>query len=544
LARELQIGEWLVEPDLNCIYKGKKKISVEPKVIEVLVCLADYPGEVLSKEQIIKTVWPDTFVSEEVLRYSISELRKAFKDDAKNPRVIQTIARRGYRLIAPVMKKDSDSRAKTSIAVLAFSDMSALKDQEYFCDGISEEIINNLTRIKNLRVASRTSSFAFKGRSEDIRTIGKMLNVSAVLEGSVRKAEDQLRISIQLINVKDGYPLWSEQYNRELKNVFAIQDEIARNIAATLKITLTPRESDAISKMPTTDLHAYDFYLRGRQFYYQYTRRGIEFALKMFSQAIEKDRCFARAYAGIADCCSYLFMYAGNQDKHLKQADSNSLKALEMDPDSAEAHASRGVALFLRDDHFGSEKEFETAIRLDPTLFEAYYFYARSSFVQDELEKAIRLYEKSIEVNPFDYQAPLLVAQIYSDLGQLSQAEVCRRRGVEAAEKRLKLNPDDARALYMGANGLVALGEIDRGIEWVKQALAIDPSEPMVLYNVACIQSLAGLSEDALDSLETAVKNGLSQEGWIDRDSNLDPLRSHPRFKRLIKQVKKQAKSR
>jgi adenylate cyclase len=544
LARELQIGEWLVEPDLNCINKGKKKISVEPKVIEVLVCLADYPGEVLSKEQIIKTVWPDTFVSEEVLRYSISELRKAFEDDAKNPRVIQTIARRGYRLIAPVTKKDSDSSAKTSIAVLAFSDMSALKDQEYFCDGISEEIINNLTRIKNLRVASRTSSFAFKGRSEDIRTIGKMLNVSAVLEGSVRKAEDQLRISIQLINVKDGYPLWSEQYNRELKNVFAIQDEIARNIAATLKITLTPRESDAISKMPTTDLHAYDFYLRGKQFYYQYTRKGIEFALKMFSQAIEKDKCFARAYAGIADCCSYLFMYAGNQDKHLKQADSNSLKALEIDPDSAEAHASRGVALFLRDDHFGSEKEFETAIRLDPTLFEAYYFYARSSFVQDELEKAIRLYEKSIEVNPFDYQAPLLVAQIYSDFGQLPQAEVCRRRGVEAAEKRLKLNPDDARALYMGANGLVALGEIDRGIEWVKQALAIDPSDPMVLYNVACIQSLAGLSEDALDSLETAVKNGLSQEGWIDRDSNLDPLRSHPRFKRLIKQVKKQAKSR
>jgi adenylate cyclase len=215
-----------------------------------------------------------------------------------------------------------------------------------------------------------------------------------------------------------------------------------------------------------------------------------------------------------------------------------------MDPDSAEAHASRGVALFLKEEYIESEKEFETAIHLDPMLFEAYYFYARSSFVQNKLEKAVRLYEQSSEVNPNDYQAPLLVAQIYSDLGQQQKAEASRRRGIDVAEARLKLNPDDARALYMGANGLVALGEIDRGIEWAKQALAIDPSEPMVLYNVACIQSLAGLSNDALDSLETAFKNGLSQEGWIEHDSNLDPLRSDPRFKRLIKQIQKRAKSR
>ncbi len=544
MARELQIGGWLVEPDLNSITRGKKKIPVEPKVIEVLVCLADDPGEVLSKEQIIRTVWPDTYVSEEVLRYSISELRKAFRDDAKNPRIIQTIARRGYRLIAPVTKKDPYFQAKASVAVLAFSDMSAAKDQEYFCDGISEQIINNLTRIKSLRVASRTSSFAFKGRSEDIRSIGKRLNVSAVLEGSVRKAEGRLRISVQLINVKDGYPLWSEQYDRGLKNIFAIQDEIARSIAATLKVTLTLKESNAISKTPTTDLRAYDFYLRGRQYYYHFTSRGIEFALKMFSQAIELDTYFARAYAGIADCCSYLFMYAGNQDRHLEQADTSSLKALDMDPDSAEAHASRGVALFLKKEYTESEREFEAAIRLDPMLFEAYYFYARSSFAQGELEKAARLFEKSNEVNPQDYQAPLLVAQIYDDLGHPQQADASRRRGVDVAEARLKLNPDDTRALYMGANGLVALGEIDRGVEWAKLALAMDPSEPMVLYNVACIQSLAGLSEDAIDSLETALKNGLSQEGWIDQDSNLDPLRSHPRFKRLIKQLRKQSGSR
>jgi adenylate cyclase len=537
MTREFRVGEWLVEPNLNCLTLGSQKTSVEPKVIEVLAFLAEFPGEVLSKEQIIQAVWPDTYVSEEVLRYSISELRKAFKDDAKNPQIIQTIARRGYRLIAPVARSGSTGQAQASIAVLSFSDLSPAKDQEYFCDGIAEEIINSLTRIKGLSVSARISSFAFKGKSEDIRSIGRKLGVSTVLEGSVRKSESQLRITAQLINVEDGYHLWSERYDRELKDIFAIQDEIARNIAATLKITLTPKESLALVKAPTTVMEAYEYYLRGRLFFYQYKRKGIEFALKMFSQAIELDPEYVRAYAGTADCCSFLYMYAGSHEKHLQQADANSRKALELDPDSAEAHASRGVALSLKNQHGEAEQEFETAIRLGPMLYEAYYLYARASFVQGKLEKAIQLYEKAREVNPQDYQAPLLVAQIFCDLGEEEKAEASRRRGIAAAEARLKLNPDDARALYMGANGLVALGEFERGLEWATQALAMDPDEPMVLYNVACIQSLAGRYEDALTSLERAVKNGLTQKTWLEHDSNLDPVRRSPRYKRLIKSL-------
>ena len=346
-----------------------------------------------------------------------------------------------------------------------------------------------------------------------------------------------MRITAQLINVGDGCHLLSQRYDRELKDIFAIQDEIARSIATTLKIALTPKESLAIAKAPTTDLQAYDYYLRGKQFFYQYTRRGIEFALKMFSQAIELDPDFVRAYAGIADCCSYLYMYAGSHDQHRKQADSTSLKAVKLDPDSAEAHASRGVALSLKDAYRHAEKEFETAIRLDPTLFEAYYFYARVCFAQGKLDKAIQLYEKAGEVNPHDFQAPLLVAQIYCDLGDLEKAEASRRRGIQAVEARLKLYPDDARALYMGANGLVALGKVDQGLEWARQALGMDPEEPMVLYNVACIQSLARRFDEALGLLEQAVQKGLTQKEWLEHDSNLDPLRNFPRYKRLIKQL-------
>ena len=263
----------------------------------------------------------------------------------------------------------------------------------------------------------------------------------------------------------------------------------------------------------------------------------MEFALKMFSQAIELDPEFARAYAGIADCCSFLYMYGGSHDKHREQADATSRKALALDADSAEAHASRGVALSLKGNYAGAEKEFETAIRLGPNLFEAWYFYARTCFVQGRLERALKLYEKSIEVNPHDYQAPLLCAQIYSDLGKPEKAEASRRRGIQAVEAKLKLNPDDARALYMGANGLAALGEYEKSLEWADQAHRIDPDEPMVLYNVACIQALAHRSDLAIDTLEKSVKKGLKQKEWLLHDSNLEPLRKLPRFKQLLKQL-------
>ena len=251
MAREFRVGDWLVEPDLNRITQAEKIIQVEPKVLEVLVCLANHPGEVLPKDKIIPAVWSDTYVTDEVLTYSISELRKAFGDDARNPHIIQTIPRKGYRLIAPVVQLAPAAKPQPSIAVLAFSDMSPEKDQEYFCDGIAEEIINNLAHLKGLRIASRTSSFAFKGKSEDVRTIGRKLGVATVLEGSIRKAGNRLRITVQLIGVEDGYHLWSERYDRELKDVFAIQDEISRSVAAALRITLSPKESDAIARIPT-----------------------------------------------------------------------------------------------------------------------------------------------------------------------------------------------------------------------------------------------------------------------------------------------------
>jgi serine/threonine protein kinase/Tfp pilus assembly protein PilF len=424
-----------------------------------------------------------------------------------------------------------------SVAVLPFVDLSREQDQDYFCEGIAEEIINALAQIRGLRVSSRTSSFLFKGQATGSKEIGRRLRVGYLLEGSVRKAGNQLRITAQLTEALRGFHLWSESYDRELMDIFEIQEEIAESIADALKITLSPQEKGALQTPPTQFVQAYDYYLRGRSFYYRYGKLDIEFALQLFARATEIDPGYALAYAGLADCWSYIYLYAERKDSIRLQAEQASRMAIELAPDSAQAQASHALAMSISGRTAEAERGFKEAIRLDKGLFEAWYFYARHAFVNGQLEEAARYYEEAMSVRPEDFQSPLLVAQIYEDLGKEDEASSCRRRGVALVADRLELHPDDARALYMGANGLVALGEVKKGLEWADLARKIDPDEPMLLYNLGCIYSLAGAFDESLDCLERAVELGLTQKGWYLNDSNLDPLRDLPRFKVLMKML-------
>ena len=421
-----------------------------------------------------------------------------------------------------------------SIAVLPFADVSVERDQDYFCEGLADEIINAIGRIEDLRVASRTSAFQFKSTSMDSREIGDRLGVRHLLEGSVRKADEQLRVSARLIDVRDGCQLWSGQFDRELRDVFAIQDQIAGGVVEGLKVTLSPRERRAIRHVATADVQAYDDYLRGRMFYFRHGRKGIESALRMFTRAIERDPTYALAYAGIADCHSFLYRNIGRSEENLQRADEASRKALDLDPASAEAHAARGAAVSLSGRHGEARASFEAAIRLDPKLFEAHYHYARECFAQGHREQALELFERAFELRPDDYQSPLLAAQTYDDLGRKEEGDAARRRGIKVAEDGLDLNPSDVRALYMAANAMVVLGDRQRGLEWARRALELDPDEPMMLYNVACVYSMAGEVEPAIEYLERSLVAGLAHREWIEHDSNLELLRDHPRFRSLI----------
>jgi TolB-like protein/Tfp pilus assembly protein PilF len=426
-----------------------------------------------------------------------------------------------------------DPMPTPSIAVLPFADQSADKGQHYFCDGLAAELIAGLSRIEGLRVAPRSSSFRFRGIDE-AQEAGRQLGVTVVLEGGVSKADGRLRVSARLIRTDDGLELWSDTFDSPLEDVFAIQHEIAERISHALELRLDQQHSEALKRPPTSDVQAYEYYLEGRERFFEYGRRGVEAALELFERALMLDPDYARAHAGVAECCTFLFANADGDEADLEQADLASRRALELAPDLAEAHAARGMVLSLQQQYEAAEEAFETAIDLNPKLFEAFYFYARNSFVQGDLESAAKLFGHASRVNPDDYQALLLMAQIYDGQGRPEEAAASRRRGIQAAERRLQQNPREARALYMGANGLVCLGELERGLRWAERALKLEPNEAMVLYNVGCIYSLAGEIDRALECVEKSLKGGPAYLEWLRQDSNLDAIRDHPRFQALL----------
>jgi serine/threonine protein kinase/Flp pilus assembly protein TadD len=423
-----------------------------------------------------------------------------------------------------------------SIAVLAFTNMSADRENEYLSDGLSDEIINALTKVEGFRVASRTSAFALKGSGEDIRTIGRRLNVRSVLEGSVRRAGDRLRVTAQLINVEDGYHLWSERYDRDMKDVFAIQDEIAENVAMALRVVLSDADRRAIQKPQPKDVEAYDHYLRGRKFFYQFSGRSLKYARQMFICAIETDREYALAYAGVADSCSFLYMYFESTDANLKQADEASRKALELDRELAEAHASRGLAVSLSGEFMEAEREFEIAIGINPRLFEAYYFYARTCFRQGKLKQAVQLFEQAIEVRE-DYQARLLAALALEGMGDKAAARAAYERALRVIERQLDYNPEDTRALSLGSGCLARLGHREMSVEWAQRAVAMDPEDAVILYAVACVYAILESHDEALEYLDRAVAAGFGNFGWIENDPDLDSIRNHPRYEAIVRRV-------
>ncbi|HTR19350.1 MAG TPA: protein kinase [Gemmatimonadales bacterium] len=431
----------------------------------------------------------------------------------------------------------SQAGAAKSIAVLPFADMSPEHDQDYFCEGIAEEIINALTKIQALRVISRSSAFAFKGQNQDIRKVGEQLNVGTVLEGSIRKAGNRLRITAQLISVAGGHHLWSERYDRELEDVFAIQEEIAGNIVKALRVVLSEDEKRAIEKAPTDNVEAYEFYLRGRQYFHQWRRKSVEYARRMFERAIEMDPNYALAYAGIADCCSFMYTYWDASATNLERADAASRRALELDPESAEAHTSRGLALAFSKRYGEAETEFQTAIRLNPKLFEARYFFGRALQQQGRVTEAAQSFQEASRLRPDDYQARSFFALALRACGRVAESEAADIQALQTIERHLELNPEDSRALCLGAGHLVRVGGVaarEKALEWANRALAVDPEDSGMLYNIACLYSNLGEIQDALACLEKAVQSGFGLKGWIENDSDLVPLHGHPRFVALL----------
>ena len=427
---------------------------------------------------------------------------------------------------------------RPSVAVLPFINMSGDPEQEYFSDGITEDIITDLSNISGLFVVARNTVFTYKGKTVEVPEVAKRLGVNFVLEGSVRKASSRVRVTGQLINGKDGGHVWAGRFDRDLTDIFAIQDEITHAIVEQLKVKLLPQEKKSIAQAPTDNVEAYTFYLRGRQFMQRHSKANYELARRMFAKAVELDPVYARAYAGIADCDSFLFLHY-HLPAGIDSILATSAKALALDDRLAEAHASRGLALSLGQRNEEATAEFEKAITLDPNSFEAHYFYARACVTQGKFERAATLFERAAENKPDDYQSLCLLIPTYRSLGRHTDSQNAAQRGIERAKIELNLHPENARPAYLGANALVTLGDTDRAREWASRALSIDPDDVLTQYNVTCVYSLLGDIEKALDLLERLlpIAGQELRRGWIKNDSDLDPLRSHTRFQKILEVI-------
>ncbi|HEU4509258.1 MAG TPA: winged helix-turn-helix domain-containing protein [Pyrinomonadaceae bacterium] len=537
-----RFGEFTLDAGQKVLLREGNPLLLAPKVVETLLTLVENRGRIIEKRELMTRLWPDTFVEESNLTYTIVQLRKTLGDDARHPRYIETIPRRGYRFIVDVEETQPAERieqcagliaAVPSIAVLPFVDTSPDKDQGYFCEGLADELINRLASLPNLHVASRTSSFRFKSPALDIREVGKQLNVNTVLEGSVRKASGNIRITAQLISAVDGYQLWSGKYDRKLEDIFAVQDDIAQSTVKALQVVLSSADQRALQRVRTTSIEAYEYYLRGHQLFHNMRRASLESARRMYLKAIAIDDQFGPAYAGVADCSSFLYMDWGGVESDLADADRASLKAVEIDPGLAQAHASRGIFLAQSGRYLEAETEFETALHLNPRLYEANYYYARACFSQGKLDKAAQLLEQAAAVRPESIDALSMLSGIYRGQQRQELKEETSERCLDAVQNHLEFYPGDVRPLLLGAIAHIELGQAKRGLEWTRRAVELDSEDPNVLYNAACAFSIAGELEEAITCLEKSVPFCADRK-WLDHDSYLDPLRSLPRFQELL----------
>src|SRR4051812_10530291 len=531
-------GNFRFEPAHARLWQDGTEIKLTRKAAQVLAALLEQPGEPVSKSALFATVWRGTVVSDDALVTCVQELRKALGDDARQPLYIETRHRQGYRFAAPVSQEGATVTDESlAIAVLPFAVMSPDRDQDYLCEGLAEELIDALAHIEGLRVAARTSSFQFRG-THDLREIRAKLGVGSVLEGSVRKAGDRLRITVQLIDATTGYHKWSEKFERSAADVFAVQDEIAETVAGLLRGGgLNARERRALHRQPTA-IETYECFLRGRQRMHNWRQPDMDQARGLYQRAIALDAEYAPAWAGLAMLYALLYEWWGSTDEDLAQADRACRIAMELAPELADAHLSRAYTLSNLGRYDQAREHFETALRINPNLFDAYYYYGRAAFAAGDIEQSIELWHRGAEVRREDCECPFFEAQALRKLGRHDEARPINRECIRRAERLLELNPQNARVLSLIAGALMYDEQQERAHEWVTRAERLFPDDMAVVINSALIHTHLGLKQEALDRLERMFGKGWGKKGWIDQDPDYDPLRGEPRFQALMERLR------
>jgi adenylate cyclase len=543
--RPFRVGDWLVEPAVGCVTRDGRSVKLEPKVMDLLVYLARRPAKVLPREELEDAIWAGTVVGYDALTSAIIKLRKAFDDDSRHPWLIETVPKRGYRLIAPVNDADpatspepvtepgaeSPPEARplsagpgrrrlaraalaaaavvlaslvvawfaldrtspdvvpapaASIAVLPFANLSGDPDFEYFSDGITEDIITDLSKVSSLLVIARNSAFAYKDQPLSLKSVAEALRVRYVLEGSVRRSGDTIRINAKLIDAATGSHLWVERYDRHIQDIFAVQDDVTHNIVSALALTLTDEENKRVARRYTHSVAAYDLFLRGQSFYARSTEQDNARARELYMRAIEIDPAFARAHAAVALTHTEDFRHGWGSDpaRSISQAVARAKQAVALDDSIPQTWWTLGYVYVSNRQNKEGATAAERAIALDPNNADAKTTLAYARVYQNRPQDAIALVSKAMQLNPrYPSQYPSILGRAYYHLGQYEQAAETLRQAVE-------LNPNRTPARLYLLLSYVALGKLDEASWEGSEILVNDPG-----FSVATVDQILPVSD-------------------------------------------------
>ncbi len=422
-----------------------------------------------------------------------------------------------------------------TIAVLPFENMSPDKDSDYFSDGLTDELITNLSKFGELQVVSRILSMQYKGVKQDPRTIGRELRARYLIAGNVRKHNDNLRISAQLIDIASGREIWAEKYKGSMEDVFDIQENVSKEIADALKLKLTVSEKVVLAKRSTLSAEAYDSVLRATKFLYNGSREGLDLAIELLNRAIELDVRYAAAYARLSVALSRLYVLYLREESLLERAQESALMALMYDNTAAEAYVGIAQVQFARGDNEEGLLSAEKAVELAPDSYWGYWALARALFRSAQFVRSLEMAKKAFELNPEEYLSLDLIVMIYDKLGLTREANQARRQIVEVLPPYLARYPEDVRARCLYALSLARVGESAKAREVTAKIIERNPDDPLFQYYAACVYAALGNDDHAVTAITRSVESGWKDLDWIKNDPDLDPIRNHPGYIELMK---------
>ena len=441
--------------------------------------------------------------------------------------------------VAGLPASEITKRQEMSLAVLYLENLSGAKEEEYFRDGITEDVITELTKIGGLRTFPRSAVLAYRDKPVTAPEIGQQLNTTYLLDGSLRRAGNRVRVNVQLVETRTGHSIWAERYDRELKDIFDVQDDIGRSIAQALRITLSPQEEREIARKPTENPQAYDYYLRGRSYARRCTRPDLECAIQMYEHAIALDPNFAPAHAGLAYVYGLFYSWHDHEQSWLEKGRAACERALALEPGLAEALAAAARTSWAQHKYDDAIRDARAAIRRKPDCESAYWTLGQALFATDRAEQVVALTSRALEVSGDDYNIYIPFFAAAEHLGQTELAHRLRHQQNHAIERHLEWVPEDVRArILLAANHAFFQNEADAMRE-LQKAVALRPNDANILYNAACVYGILQKKAEAMTLLKRATAAGLSKWDWVARDPDLACLQDDPEFHQLIDEGKR-----